>query len=120
MFDVVEGRWVDRPTCEHPMFWEVHEGDVYKGTWDNNLPHGQGLLTFLKRGSYEGTFSRGAMTGRGTHWTGRWGNYRREYVREFLDGHFHGHGTLKFSLCVDQDLRCTDHQDVWDVYKGNF
>ena len=27
-------------------FWGVYEGGVYKGSWDNNLPHGQGLLTW--------------------------------------------------------------------------
>ena len=78
------------------------------------------------RASYEGAFSRGEITGKGTYRTGTEHNYpadgrlHREYVGEFYKGCYHGHGTLKFSLYVDQDLRIIDQEDLWDVYKGYF
>ena len=96
-FDVAERRWVDRRPCEHFMFWKVHERDVYEGTWENNLPHGQGSL-LLRGGSYEGTFSRGAMTGKGTYRSCDCaGCHEQEYVGNFCNGHFHGHETLNFA-----------------------
>ena len=48
------------------MFWGVCRGDVYQGSWDNNLPHGQGLLTRLSGSSYKGAFNRGAISEKGT------------------------------------------------------
>ena len=46
------------------------------------------------------------------------GYLHREYVGEFCEGCYHGHGTVKFRLYVDQDLRITDQEDLWDVYEG--
>ena len=48
------------------LFPAVREGDVYKGSWNNNLPHGQGLLTSSDGGTYEGSFVEGNWTGKGT------------------------------------------------------
>ena len=117
--------WFPHPVLYSPN-WAISTASIYRGAWDNNLPHGQGLLTWGYGLSYEGAFLKGAMTGKATlrggfeHDCERDGFLWREYVGDFQDGYFHGHGTLKFSVYVDQDLRCIDRLDTWDVYTGHF
>ena len=48
------------------LFPAVHGGEVYKGSWDNNILHGQGLLTSPDGSTYEGSFVKGNWTGKGT------------------------------------------------------
>ena len=33
-------------------------------------------------------------------------------------GYYHGHGTLKFSLYFNADLRIIEQEDLWDGYEG--
>ena len=49
----------------------LRERDIYKGSWDHNLPHGQVLFTQRCGSTYEGSFLKGVMTGKGTYRSGR-------------------------------------------------
>ena len=45
---------------DHHMPWKMptHEWGVYKGTWDNNVPHEEGLSTMLPGSTSEGVFTK--------------------------------------------------------------
>ena len=147
MSGFIHGEGTFEFTCDSDVFLSgVQKGDVYKGSWDHNLSHGQVLFTQRRESTYEGSFLKGVMTGKGTFRSGRdcldldlvfpWesrfdpitgkqippGGHIciREYEGEFFKGHFHGHGTFKFSLYVDAWSRFIDQEDIWDVYTGNF
>ena len=61
---------VDLQGLLEQLFVEVREGDVYKGSWNNNLPHGQGLLACTGGATYEGGFLKGALSGKGIYRSG--------------------------------------------------
>ena len=45
------------------IFKDLGDGDVYEGSWSNNLPHGKGKVTSLHNYEYEGDFVYGVRTG---------------------------------------------------------
>ena len=49
---VVHGEGTFEFICEYRMFLGVAEGDTYRGSWENNFPHGQGLLIWSHGYSY--------------------------------------------------------------------
>ena len=46
MSGVIHGEGTFEFTTDEDVFWGMCEGDVYKGYWDNNVSHGQGLLAW--------------------------------------------------------------------------
>ncbi len=76
-----------------PANWETSrnlESDhVYVGEVSNELPNGQGTLTFSDGTKYLGEFRDGQFSGQGTHSF----SDGAKYVGEFRDGQFNGQGT---------------------------
>ena len=84
-------------------------GERYEGEWRDNRSSGRGVFTWANGDRYEGEFRDDKRTGRGVH---TWANHDRRngkkaatgtdnpaiwYEGEFVDGEFHGNGTMLFS-----------------------
>lgn len=75
------------------MFRKVYRnGDVYFGECSNGREDGKGTLMFANGDMYQGDFSNGIMTGLGTL-----ERNKRKLINKgkFLDGQYHGNGTLE-------------------------
>ncbi len=75
---------------------------IYEGNYQNDLPNGQGKLTFYDGSVYEGNFTNGTRQGQGKH-TFANGDV---YEGEILNGRAHGQGKYTFAC--------------GDVYEGQF
>ncbi len=75
---------------------------IYEGNYENDLPNGQGKLTFYDGSVYEGSFVNGTRQGQGKH-TFTNGDV---YEGEILNGRAHGQGKYTFAC--------------GDVYEGQF
>jgi len=74
------------------------DGKTYTGSFQNNLPHGQGkseITQGLDKYEYEGGFLEGIYHGHGTAKI-TIGGGKFEYKGEFLGGVYHGNGLMKF------------------------
>lgn len=87
-------------------------GDKYEGEWQDDHPHGVGMVHKNTGGKFEGHFERGQRTGGGAE---TWGNVLNlkylcpmghshegrgfcRYEGKFVNGYFHGSGEFQ---CVD-------------------
>ncbi len=64
-------------------------GGFYEGEWSDNLPQGEGTLTWPDGDEYNGEFKDGKLESHGTY---TWASGQK-YVGEFNDGVKHGQGT---------------------------
>ncbi len=68
---------------------------IYEGDLVNGEPHGQGVFSFNDGGRYEGSFVKGAFTGKGKMtYTFPTSGYR--YEGDFVNGNRHGKGVYTF------------------------
>lgn len=81
------GSWMDNVKCGMGMF-KYHDGSVYEGIFDNDLPNGYGKMTLKDGNVFEGEFVNGALPGLPRILIFPWGRYEGDV----LDGLPHGYG----------------------------
>lgn len=63
-----------------------HNGAMYHGQWDKNLPNGTGLKIFTDGDAYFGEFINGKMEGFGEYFTSDGKHYEGDFVRNEYEG----------------------------------
>lgn len=95
--DAGDAEWSN---CEGKKDWR---GDEYSGSWLDNKPHGQGVLTTSDGAKYVGEWEGGKAHGQGTYTE----TDGEKYVGGWRYNRFHGKGT--FTKCDD----CPSYDGEW-------
>jgi len=104
-------------TCEN--------GDIYEGTFVEDMQQGTGVFTYANGYKYDGEFLKGKWNGRGK-FTFADGGY---YKGDFREGKFHGQGSFVFAHgdCYDGEVSANMRHGegtYWfangNSYKGHF
>lgn len=76
----------------------LHDGSIYIGDANNNIPNGKGVMTFSNHDIYDGDWSDGKMDGCGRYqfFDVESDKHTASYVGEFKDNQFNGFGERKF------------------------
>ena len=82
---------VHRVPCSTPRPSLANQSQTMPGTWDKNLPHGEGAALFLDDGTYAGSWAGGKQHGKGS---ATWKDGSR-YDGMWAGGKMHGVGLQK-------------------------
>jgi hypothetical protein len=139
------GKWQDgeRHGKGSQKYSKDSNKDTYDGTWKNDLEDGHGRILYKNGQTYEGSMVNGLRNGLGLHtypkndvnnrssYDGEWKEDERsgngtfiwktgeEYVGEFLNGMYHGHGVNKYP--ENDAFNRTSYDGEWkeDERSGN-
>ncbi|KAL0491351.1 radial spoke head 1 [Acrasis kona] len=87
-----DGEWmlVDNVKVKHGIGTYAEGQNIYEGSFENDLVHGKGKMTFQSGAQYEGDINKGKFEGHGTY---LWPD-KSCYVGEWRDNRMHGQGTF--------------------------